>query len=390
VTASAPARTAGPALPALLVAFATAVVVATEFIAIGLLPAMSRGLEISLGEAGHFVSVFALGSAVLGPLLTMPSVRWQPRIVMAAALIPFALGNLAAALIPGYWVVLATRLLQGAALPVLVSIGSTAVADLAGPGREGRAVAIVYIGVIAGTVIALPAGAFLADAIDWRISLLLLGGLSLAAAWGIYTAFPRMNAGSPAVMADQISILSRPIVWAQLLLSVVLFAAMFASYTYLAALLESTAGLNAVGVAGMLAWFGMAGIPGNMIAGRLSDSGPTRATCGIALILAMTLLALAGAGNNLAILFPLLAIWGAAHAAAFLSSQMRAMQSAPSAPAFAAALNISAANIGIAAGAAAGGAIVEQASVAATGLGGAALAVVAVVLASALRRMGVR
>jgi hypothetical protein len=37
-----------------------------------------------------------------------------------------------------------------------------------------------------------------------------------------------------------------------------------------------------------------------------------------------------------------------------------------------------------------GGAIVEPASVAATGVGGAALAVVAVVLASALRRMGVR
>jgi DHA1 family inner membrane transport protein len=365
-------------------------VVATEFIAIGLLPAMSRGLEISLGEAGHFVSVFALGSAVLGPLLTMPAVRWQPRIVMVAALVPFALGNLAAAALPGYGVVLATRLLQGAALPVLVSIGSAAVADLAGPGREGRAVAVVYIGVIAGTVIAMPAGAVLADAIDWRISFLLLGGLSLAAATSLYIAFPRMNAGSPAVMRDQISILSQPIVWAQLLLSAVLFAAMFAPYTYLAALLESTAGLNATGIAGMLAWFGLAGIPGNMIAGRLSDNGPTRATSGIALILLMAWLALAYAGNGLAVLLPLLAIWGAAHAAAFLSSQIRVMQSAPSAPAFAAALNISAANIGIAAGAAAGGAIIEQASVTATGIGGAALAVAAVVLASALRGMGVR
>jgi DHA1 family inner membrane transport protein len=366
------------------------VVVATEFIAIGLLPAMSRDLEISLGEAGHFVSVFALGSAVLGPLVTMPAVRWQPRVVMVAALVPFALGNLAAAVLPGYGVVLATRLLQGAALPVLVSIGSAAVADLAGPGREGRAVAVVYIGVIAGTVIAMPAGTVLADAIDWRISFLLLGCLSLAAAWGVYIAFPRMDEGPPAMMRDQISILYQPIVWAQLLLSAMLFTAMFTPYTYLAALLESAADLSATGLAGMLAWFGLAGIPGNMIAGRLSDSRPTQMTSGIALILVMAWLALAYAGNGLAILLPLLAIWGAAHAAAFLSSQIRVMQSAPSAPAFAAALNISAANIGIAAGATAGGAIIEQASVAATGLGGAALAVVAVVLASALRGMGVR
>jgi MFS transporter, DHA1 family, inner membrane transport protein len=390
VTAAVPTRAGGPARPAFLVAFATAVVVATEFIAIGLLPAMSRDLEISLGEAGHFVSVFALGSAVLGPLVTMPAVRWQPRVVMVVALVPFALGNLAAAVLPGYGVVLATRLLQGAALPVLVSIGSAAVADLAGPGREGRAVAVVYIGVIAGTVIAMPAGTVLADAIDWRISFLLLGCLSLAAAWGVYIAFPRMDEGPPAMMRDQISILYQPIVWAQLLLSALLFTAMFTPYTYLAALLESVADLSATGLAGMLAWFGLAGIPGNMIAGRLSDSRPTQMTSGIALILVMAWLALAYAGNGLAILLPLLAIWGAAHAAAFLSSQIRVMQSAPSAPAFAAALNISAANIGIAAGATAGGAIIEQASVAATGLGGAALAVVAVVLASALRGMGVR
>jgi MFS transporter, DHA1 family, inner membrane transport protein len=191
-------------------------------------------------------------------------------------------------------------------------------------------------------------------------------------------------------MSDQVSILYLPIVWAQLLLSAVLFTAMFAPYTYLAAFLESTAGLRGTAVAGMLAWFGLAGIPGNIIAGRLSDRGPTRATCGIALILVMALLTMAGAGNNLAILFLLLTIWGAAHAAAFLSSQMRVMQSAPSAPAFAAALNISAANIGIATGAAVGGAIIEQASVAATGIGGAALGVTAVLLAWALRCIGAR
>ena len=390
MSAAVPTRAEGPARPVVLVAFATAVVVATEFVVIGLVPAMSRGLEISLLEAGHLVSVFALGSAVLGPLLTIPAVRWQPRIVMAAALVPFALGNLAAAVLPGYGVVLATRLLQGAALPVLVSIGSAAVADLAGRGREGRAVAVVYIGVIAGTVIAIPAGTVLADAIDWRISFVLLGGLSLVAAWGLYSAFPRINAGPPAVMRNQISILYQPIVWAQLLLSALLFTAMFTPYTYLAALLESVPGLNATGIAGMLALFGLAGIPGNMIAGRLSDSRPSQMTSGIALILVMAWLALAYAGNGIAILLSLLAIWGAAHAAAFLSSQIRVMQSAPGAPAFAAALNISAANIGIAAGAAAGGAIIEQASVTATGIGGAALAVVAVLLASALRCMGVR
>jgi DHA1 family inner membrane transport protein len=369
VTAIIPARAAWPALPAAVVAFATAVVVATEFIVVGLLPAMSRGLGITLTEAGHFVSAFALGSAVFGPLLIIPAARWEPRIVMAVALIPFALGNLAAAVMPGYGVVLAMRILQGAALPVLVSVGSAAVA---------------------GTVVAMPAGTVLADTIDWRISFLLLGGMALVAAWSLMVAFPRKDAWRSTAVRDQVSILSRPILWAQLLLSAVLFAAMFAPYTYLAALLENVGGLDATGIAVMLAWFGLAGIPGNMVAGRLSERGPIQATFGVALVLAVVMPASAFAGNGLMALLPLLAIWGAAHAAAFLLSQIRVMHSAPTAPAFAAALNISAANIGIAAGAAVGGAIVERASIAASSIGGMALALAALMLATALHRIGER
>jgi predicted MFS family arabinose efflux permease len=46
------------------------VVVATEFVVIGLLPAMSLRLEIPLAEVGHFVALFALGSAMLCSPLT--------------------------------------------------------------------------------------------------------------------------------------------------------------------------------------------------------------------------------------------------------------------------------------------------------------------------------
>lgn len=284
---SLPAQTTSLAVPAGVVAFATAVVVATEFIVVGLLPAMARDLKISLPEAGHFVSAFALSSAVFGPLLMIPTNGWQPRRVMAVALIPFTLGNLAASVMPSYPMVLLVRILQGATLPVLVSIGSAAVASLAGPGREGRAVSLIYVGVVAGIVVAMPAGAVLADAIHWRISFVILGGLALIAAWGLFIGFPRIAMAEAASMLNQLSILRQPVLQAQLLLSAVLFAAMFAPYTYLAAFLEIAGGLGALGVAGVLAGFGLAGIPGNMIAGWLSDRGPTQATIGVALILAM-------------------------------------------------------------------------------------------------------
>jgi DHA1 family inner membrane transport protein len=390
VTAFAGTRPVSLGVPAGLAAFATAVVVATEFIVVGLLVPMARDLGISLADAGHFVSLFALSSAVFGPLLMMLAGAWEPRRVMVLALIPFVLGNLAAALMPSYEAVLLVRAAQGATLPVLVSAASAAIANLAGPGREGRAVSLIYIGVVAGVVVAMPAGTLLADAMDWRVSFVLLGALSMVACLGLSAAFPDIDMGRTPKMLAQLAILGRPVVQAQLLLSAMLFAAMFVPYTYLAALLETDGGMGALAVAGLLAGFGLAGIPGNMIAGRLGDRGPVQATIANTLVLAVAMTGATLTAGAPALLLPLLAVWGAAHAAAFLLSQVRVMVSAPEAPAFAAALNISAANVGIALGAAIGGLVVERAGLAATGPGGAAIALAAVATAAALRRMGER
>jgi len=232
--------------PAAMLAFATGVVVTTEFIVVGLLPAMARDLDLDVLEAGRFVSWFALASALFGPPLTIAASRARPRRVVAAALGVFALGNLAAALLPSYSLILAVRVVQGAALPALVSVGSVAIAELAGPGREGRAVALVYLGVVVALVLAVPAGVVVAEHGGWRLSFLGLGLLAVAAAAIVGTAFPR-RAAAPASVAAQAKILRCPAVQAHLLLSALLFAATFAAYSYLAGFLEAVAGFDAGG-----------------------------------------------------------------------------------------------------------------------------------------------
>jgi MFS transporter, DHA1 family, inner membrane transport protein len=234
---AAPASARAVAGPAAMVAFATAVVVTTEFIVVGLLPEMARDLEISVVEAGRFVSWFALASALLGPPLTIAASRIEPGRVVAAALWAFALGNLAATLAPSYPAILAVRVVQGAALPALVSVGSAAIAKLAGAGREGQAVALVYLGVVAAIVLAVPAGVVLAERGGWTSSFLCLALLAAIAAVLVGGAFPREGLAEPASPKTQATILRQPLVQANLLLSGLLFTAMFAAYTYLAAFL---------------------------------------------------------------------------------------------------------------------------------------------------------
>lgn len=122
-----------------LLAFTIFVIVTTEFVVVGLLPAMAKDLNLSLAEAGWFVTWFALAAALLGPPLTMLAGRCDPRHVLITAAIIFAAGNLAIALAPHYFIVVAVRLLQGCALPAVVSVASVAAARLAGAEREGWA-----------------------------------------------------------------------------------------------------------------------------------------------------------------------------------------------------------------------------------------------------------
>lgn len=371
-----------------LLAAGNLVVVLSEFAVVGLLPALARDLDVPLAEAGALVTAFALASALLGPPLTLAAAALPPRPVLAGALLAFALAGLAAALWPGYWLLLAVRLLQGALLPVFVSLGNAAVAGLAGPARAGRALARLGVGVVVALALAAPLGAALAERLGWTGVYLLLAGLGLAASLALGLALPSLPAAGRRSPAAQAGILRRPVFHLHLLLSALCFTALFAGYSYLAAFLERTAGLRPDGTALALLGFGAAGLAGNWLGGRLAERGATAATAlAAAAVLAAGAL-LAPAATRLWLLLPLLGLWGAAHSAAFLVCQARVMQAGPEAPAFASSLNIALANLGVALGALAGGWAGARFGLEAIGTTTAALAAPALALSLALLRPG--
>lgn len=373
------------ALAVSLLAGAIFVVVTTEFVVVGLLPAMASDLNLSLAEAGWFVSWFALAAALLGPPLTMLAGRCEPRPVLVATAIVFAAGNLAAALVPHYSVLVAVRLVQGCALPVFASVAIVTAARLAGSGREGRATSLVNLGVVGATVLGIPAGAMLADKAGWPASFAALAALGFISAALLAIQFPRLGSAKPPSLRAEASLMWRPAFLAHLLLSGMLFTAMFAGYSYIVPLLAARFGLEGAITGWMLMGFGLAGVFGNWLAGRLVDRDPLVATALVACVLALAMSTIGFAGGNLTLLVLLIGLWGAAHMAAFVVSQVSAMTVGRQAPAFAMSLTISVCNLGIALGAFVGGSIVDHYGVGTVGYAGAAAATAALLMAVVMK-----
>jgi MFS transporter, DHA1 family, inner membrane transport protein len=129
---------------------------------------------------------------------------------------------------------------------------------------------------------------------------------------------------------------------------------MFSMYAFLGTILTE-AGQGGAAMPYWLLLFGVAGVAGNVLAGHFTGNFLGASTIITAALIALTGLVLHAVPLAPIALFLLLAIWGTAHAAAFVVSQIRVTRVAPQVPRLAAALNISAANLGIALGTAIGG-----------------------------------
>lgn len=323
-----------------------ALVVGAEFVVVGLLPAIAADLGLAPAQGGWLIASFALSSALMGPLLVVLTTRFRPGAMLASSLLAFA-ASLLLLLFPSFALAIGLRVLQGAALPLFMSL---AAAQLAGALGTGRGVAILYVGVTLGGTLAPPLGAFLALRYGWEVPTAALGGLALMLAPACLLLGKRAPQDEPGAAWR---LLASPHMRMHLLLSALLFAAMFSSFSYVTLLL-GRAGLAPGTVPLALFGFGAAGLAGNWLAG-VTGRRAVSATHGVALVVAGATAWLALAPpSGVALIALVLLLWGGAHAAGFVFCQVRVMEAAPQAKSFAGALNISAANIGIALGSLAG------------------------------------
>ncbi|WP_456305668.1 MFS transporter, partial [Endobacter medicaginis] len=102
----------------------------TEFVIMGLLPELSRDLDVSIPSAGLLVSGYALGVTVGAPLVAIATARLRRKTALVSLMGLFILGNLACALAPGYGTLMAARVLTSFCHGAFFGIAAVVAADL--------------------------------------------------------------------------------------------------------------------------------------------------------------------------------------------------------------------------------------------------------------------
>jgi len=268
--------TKGVGLSIAILASSAFLIVTTEFLIVGLLPALARDLGISISVAGQLVTLFAFTVMIFGPPLTAALSHLDRKKLFISILLIFAAANALAAVSDSFWLLAVARVVPALALPVFWGTASETAGQLAGPQRSGQAISKVYLGISAAMLFGIPVGTVVSNAIGWRGAFWLLAGLSLIMAIAMSVYMPTVARTAKVDFFKQARIFKEPYFLANVFLSVVVFTAMFTAYTYLADVLERVAGVAPEHVGWWLMAFGAIGLVGNWIGARPSTSPQSR------------------------------------------------------------------------------------------------------------------
>jgi DHA1 family inner membrane transport protein len=332
-----------------------------EFLIMGLLPQVARGVDVSISTAGHAISAYALGVVVGAPLLAAFGAKYPRRRMVLVLMAAYAVFNFISALAPTYGTLVVSRFFAGLPHGAYFGIAALIAAELSPPERRGRSVSMVILGLSVANVIGVPAVTWLGQAVGWRTAFVVVAALAAATVASILATVPHLPADPDAGVRRELGVLKRPQLWLALGVCSIGGGGMFAIYSYISPILTDRTGVSESWVPVALAIWGVGMIIGSLVGGRLGDWDPNKG-----LIVCFAFMVASYAIYVPASTLPVTAIAGTVLLGSGLAlgtvMQIRLMDVAGDAQTLAASLNHSAFNVANALGAWAGGAVIAAGS----------------------------
>jgi DHA1 family inner membrane transport protein len=263
----------------------------TEFVTMGLIREVAGGVDVSIPQAGHVISAYALGVVVGAPVLAFFGARWPRRALLVALMAAYGVFNALSALAGSFELLVLARFLDGLPHGAYFGVASLVAASLAAPGRKGRAVAMVMIGLSVANVIGVPGVTWMGQHLGWRSAYWAVAALSLVTMAMVLAFVPSCPGDRDATGLRELRAFTSLQVWLTLLAGAIGFGGMFAVFAYIAPTVTEEGGLGDGAVPLFLLLFGLGMVAGTFAAGELADWSILKSLVGSALGMALILLA---------------------------------------------------------------------------------------------------
>ena len=329
----------------------------TEVVLAGLLSDVAKDLEVSVPSAGALIWGYALAVAVGAFTVTAFLAKRPPKTALLVLLGFFVAGNVLTAAAPVFEVAFVGRVVTAMCHGGFFGIGAVLAGDLVAPHKRASAIATMFSGLTAATVLGVPFGTFVGQQLGWRATFWIIAGIGVLATVGIATLVPARPAPAP-TSGSQYAVLRRPQVLASIAMTLLIFGGLFGAFIYVEPLVTHVTGYSSGAVPWLLVLFGLGLFAGNIVGGRMADANLTRTLRVLAVLLPVTLVVYALVAPWRVPVAVVLLVLGLVGFATTPPLQLRVMRFAGDAPTMASAANIAAFNAGNAIGSALGGATI--------------------------------
>lgn len=243
----------------------------TEFVMMGLLPVIAENLNITIPQAGHLISAYALGVVIGAPLLVIFAGGIPPKRLLIILMILFTVFNAASGLATGYYSLFVLRLLSGLPHGAFFGVGAVVASRLADKGKEAQAVSIMFAGLTIANLAGVPLGTFLGSHVSWRYTFLLIGVIGLVTVVSLKLWMPALQAAKKENLSRQLTFFKNTESWMIIFLIAIGTGGLFCWISYISPLLTEVSGFSADTVPYILAFAGLGMCAGNLMGGWLAD-----------------------------------------------------------------------------------------------------------------------
>ncbi len=263
----------------------------TEFTVMGLLPDIAKTSQITIPEAGHLISAYALGVVIGAPILIGYSVKFPPKKVLLSLMVIFTLFNALSAVAPDYTTMLIIRFLSGLPHGAFFGVGTVVAARMAAKGKEAFYISLMFTGLTVANLAMVPLVTYIGHAFHWRWYFAIVAVIGLIALLFLKLWLPVIETNEDTHFKEEIKFLKRKQAWFVLMITAIGFGGLFTWFSYITPLMTVMSGIKESQMAYVMILAGGGMVVGNLVGGYLSDRLSPEKTCVLLLTLMMVSLA---------------------------------------------------------------------------------------------------